>query len=282
MLYKSLILGVLFSIGVFAGKSGIGLAYLLERQALPEEARELASKIHQSGRSLLGILNDILDLSKIESNRIEIEHAAFRLDAVLGNLATIMTATAADKSLELVIRPPDCLDCTLLGDSLRLGQILINLTGNAIKFTASGVVEVGIDILQRTESRLGLRFAVRDTGIGIDTDTHARLFQPFAQADASTTRRFGGSGLGLAISRRLVELMGGCLTLDSTPGVGSCDQRCCSASSGATACISGPSMWPASNAASSRTTASASVFDSGRRAPFQRGSAALPAGARRT
>ncbi|MCK7582800.1 MAG: PAS domain S-box protein [Chromatiales bacterium] len=199
----------------------LGLAYLLERQTLPEEARELASKIHQSGRSLLGILNDILDLSKIESNRIEIEHAAFRLDAVLGNLATIMTATAADKSLELVIRPPDCLDCTLLGDSLRLGQILINLTGNAIKFTASGVVEVGIDILQRTESRLGLRFAVRDTGIGIDTDTQARLFQPFAQADASTTRRFGGSGLGLAISRRLVELMGGCLTLDSTPGVGS-------------------------------------------------------------
>ena len=199
----------------------LGLAYLLERQELPKEAHELARKIHQAGRNLLGILNDILDFSKIESGHIEIEYAPFRLDEVLDSLATIMTATAGDKPLELVIRPPDCLDCTLRGDVLRLGQILINLTGNAIKFTASGVVEVGIDLLERTESRLALRFAVRDTGIGIDADTQARLFQPFAQADASTTRRFGGSGLGLVISRRLVELMGGRLELDSTPGAGS-------------------------------------------------------------
>ncbi len=199
----------------------LGLAYLLERQDLNAEARELARKIHHSGRSLLGIINDILDFSKIESNRIEIERAPLRLDEVLDNLATIMTASAADRSLELVIRPPDCLDCTLLGDALRLGQILINLTGNAIKFTDRGVVEVRIDILQRIESSISLRFAIRDTGIGIDADAQARLFQPFAQADASTTRRFGGSGLGLAISRRLVELMGGRLELDSTPGEGS-------------------------------------------------------------
>ncbi|MCK7582802.1 MAG: PAS domain S-box protein [Chromatiales bacterium] len=199
----------------------LGLAYLLERLDLPKEARELAHKIHLAGRSLLGIINDILDFSKIESGHIEIERAPFRLDEVLDGLATIMTATAGDKSLELVIRPPDCLDCTLLGDSLRLGQVLINLTGNAIKFTASGVVEVGADLLERTESQIRVRFSVRDTGIGIDEATQARLFQPFAQADASTTRRFGGSGLGLVISRRLVELMGGRLEVDSRLGEGS-------------------------------------------------------------
>ncbi|AFL73694.1 PAS domain S-box protein [Thiocystis violascens] len=199
----------------------LGLAYLLERQDLSEGARELARKIHQSGRSLLGIINDILDFSKIESGHLEIEHVSFRLDEVLDNLAIVMTTTAADKSLELVIKPPDCLDTTLLGDALRLGQILINLTSNAIKFTASGVVEVAIETLECDESRIHLRFSVRDTGMGIDAATQARLFQPFAQADASTTRRFGGSGLGLAISRRLVELMGGRLGIESRLGEGS-------------------------------------------------------------
>jgi PAS domain S-box-containing protein len=199
----------------------LGLAYLLERQALPEEARDLARKIHDSGKSLLGIINDILDFSKIESGKVEIEHAPFRLTQVLDNLATVMTATARHKAIELVIVPPICSDWPLLGDPLRLGQILINLTNNAIKFTDAGVVEVRIEPVGVSATRLRLRFAVHDTGIGIDAANQARLFQPFTQADVSTTRRYGGSGLGLAISRRLVELMGGHMGLESTPGVGS-------------------------------------------------------------
>ncbi|MBK1653292.1 PAS domain-containing protein [Allochromatium vinosum] len=199
----------------------LGLAYLLERMDLPDAAHALTRKIHLAGRNLLGILNDILDVSKIESGHIEIERAPFQLDEVLDGLATIMTVTAGDKPLELVIRPPDCLDCTLLGDALRLSQVLINLTSNAVKFTASGSVEVGVDLLERTASEIRVRFSVRDTGIGIDEAAQSRLFQPFAQADASTTRRFGGSGLGLVISRRLVELMGGRLELDSRLGEGS-------------------------------------------------------------
>ncbi len=199
----------------------LGLAYLLERQDLPAEARELARKIGQSGRGLLGIINDILDFSKIESGRVEIERVPFQLGEVLDGLATMMTATAAGKAIELVIRPPDCLDCTLRGDPLRLGQILINLTSNAIKFTPAGTVEVRIDRIAQTASDIRLRFSVRDTGIGIDPQTQARLFQPFMQADASTTRRFGGSGLGLVISRRLVDLMGGRVGLESSLGEGS-------------------------------------------------------------
>ncbi|EXJ16169.1 PAS domain S-box protein [Imhoffiella purpurea] len=199
----------------------LGLAYLLERQTLPEEAREFARKIQHSGRILLGIINDILDFSRIESGRIEIEHAPFRLSEVLDTLATLMTSSAESKHIDLAIRPPDGLDPVLLGDPLRLGQILINLTGNAIKFTEEGRVEVRIEPLEHTPTRIGLRFSVRDTGIGIDAQTQTRLFQAFTQADASTTRRFGGSGLGLAICRRLTELMGSSLELDSAPGKGS-------------------------------------------------------------
>ncbi|MFD2113266.1 response regulator [Thiorhodococcus fuscus] len=200
----------------------LGLGYMLEQQDLPEDALDLAHKINQSGQALLGIINDILDFSKIESGRIEIERAPFELSGVLDNLATIMTATAdQDQDLELVIKPPDCVDLTLIGDSLRLGQVLINLSSNAIKFTRSGLVEVQIETLERTDSRVRLKFSVIDTGIGIDKNAQARLFQPFSQADASTTRRFGGSGLGLAISRRLVDLMGGHMGVRSTLGEGS-------------------------------------------------------------
>ncbi|WP_201066804.1 MULTISPECIES: PAS domain-containing protein [Thiorhodovibrio] len=199
----------------------MGLAYLLERQHLPKEAQDLARKIHRSGQSLLAIINDILDLSKIESGKIDLEQVPFQITTVLDNLATIMSATAASKALELVIVPPPCSDWPLLGDPLRLGQILINLTSNAIKFTESGLVEVRIEPRQTSATEVWLRFAVKDTGIGIAEATKARLFEPFTQADASTTRHFGGSGLGLTISRRLIELMGGSIDLISRVGEGS-------------------------------------------------------------
>ncbi|WP_050984954.1 PAS domain S-box protein [Thiorhodospira sibirica] len=199
----------------------LGLAYLLERQDLPKEARDLAVKIHRSGQSLLSIINDILDLSKIESGKIEIERIPFRLTSVLDNLATIMTATANSKALELVIVPPACSDWPLRGDPLRLSQVLINLTSNAIKFTETGLVEVRIEPLETSATQVWLRFTVKDTGIGISAEAQTRLFEPFIQADASTTRHFGGSGLGLAISRRLVELMGGRIQLTSQLGMGS-------------------------------------------------------------
>jgi len=199
----------------------LGLAYLLQQENLPGNAMDLARKIHRSGQTLLGIINDILDFSKIESGQLAIEREPFHLNDILDTVATIMTATATDKAIELVLNPsrnlPDC----LVGDALRLQQVLINLTSNAIKFTQAGEVEVRIELAGQRDNRADLRFIVRDTGIGMDSATQARLFQPFAQADASITRRFGGTGLGLAISRRLVELMGGRLSVDSTPGVGS-------------------------------------------------------------
>lgn len=193
----------------------LGLAYLLGQMTLPAEAAELARKIHNSGQSLLGIINDILDFSKIESGRLEIERAPFYLGDILDNLATIMAAAAMGKGLELIITPPPYHACYLIGDALRIGQVLINLTSNAIKFTANGLVEVKIDLLEERDHAAKLRFSVHDTGIGMDTETQARLFMPFAQADVSTTRRFGGTGLGLVISRRLVEMMGGAVALSS-------------------------------------------------------------------
>ncbi|NBC47623.1 MAG: response regulator [Gammaproteobacteria bacterium] len=158
-----------------------------------------------------------LDVSKIESDKIELEQVPFQLTQVLDNLATLMSANAEDKALDLAIVPPRCSAWTLRGDPLRLGQILINLTNNAIKFTEAGSVEVRIEPLAMSPLQVRLRFSVHDNGIGIDPVTQARLFQPFKQADASTTRHFGGSGLGLVICQRLVELMGGRMGLASTP-----------------------------------------------------------------
>ena len=199
----------------------LGLAYMLEQMKLPGEAAELAHKIHRSGQSLLGILNDILDFSKIEAGRLVIEDVPFYLGDVLDNLATIMATSASGKGLELSIAPPPFHACHLRGDALRIGQVLINLTSNAIKFTADGLVEVKIDLVGEHDNLVTLRFSVHDTGIGMDADTQSHLFAPFVQADASTTRRFGGTGLGLAISRRLVEMMGGKMCLQSEPGQGS-------------------------------------------------------------
>ncbi|TCJ15790.1 response regulator [Parasulfuritortus cantonensis] len=198
----------------------LGLAYLLERANLPADAIKLVGKIRASGRLLLSIINDILDFSKIESGNLELEDAPFNLNVVLDSLSTVMSANASSKDIELIISAPGGLD-NLRGDALRLEQILINLTGNAIKFTEHGHVELRIDLLEEADDRVALRFAVADTGIGIAPDKLQEVFGAFNQGDASTTRRFGGSGLGLAISRQLVEMMGGRLAVASTPGVGS-------------------------------------------------------------
>ncbi|MBI3561454.1 MAG: response regulator [Gammaproteobacteria bacterium] len=199
----------------------LGLAYLLDQKHLDADASELVKKIRNAGRSLQAIINDILDFSKIEAGRMEIEHATFALTDVLDNLASIMGANAGDKDLELIIAPPPSVGGQLLGDALRLEQILINLTGNAIKFTDHGMVRVAINLLARDDKTATLRFSVRDTGIGIPLEKQAQIFSAFSQADTSTTRRFGGTGLGLTISRHLVTRMGGEIGVISEPGRGS-------------------------------------------------------------
>ncbi|MES2113499.1 MAG: response regulator, partial [Pseudomonadota bacterium] len=199
----------------------LGLAYLLDRRQLEGEAAEMVRKIRNAGRSLQAIINDILDFSKIEAGRLELEHAPFRLQDVCDNLAAIMAANAGDKEIELVIAAPPACGGHLMGDALRLEQILINLTGNAIKFTDRGAVKVGITLMSQDEHTVMLRFAVCDTGIGIPFEQQAQIFSAFSQADASTTRRFGGTGLGLTICRHLVSQMGGEIGVISAPGRGS-------------------------------------------------------------
>ncbi|SFU28540.1 hybrid sensor histidine kinase/response regulator [Pseudoduganella namucuonensis] len=199
----------------------LGLAYLLDRRPLDAEAAEMVRKIRNAGRSLQAIINDILDFSKIEAGRLEIEHTPFRLLDICDNLAAIMAANAGDKEIELAIAPPPHIGGHVLGDALRLEQVLINLTGNAIKFTERGGVSVGMTLLSQDERVATIRFAVSDTGIGIPLDKQAHIFSAFSQADASTTRRFGGTGLGLTICRHLVEKMGGEIGVISSPGKGS-------------------------------------------------------------
>gem|GEM_PF-3998612 len=206
----------------------LGLAQVLTRTRLAAEQRDYVDKILTSGRSLLGIVNDILDYSKIDAGKLVLEPTRFRLDQILANLAGILTVSTRDKALDVVIDvAPDVPD-RLVGDALHLEQVLINLTSNAIKFTHQGRICLGIrkldpsatDRLADTEKTV-LRFEVRDTGIGIAAQTQARLFSSFAQADSSSTRRYGGTGLGLAICKRIVALMNGEIGVDSAPGQGS-------------------------------------------------------------
>lgn len=202
----------------------LGLCYLLEREEMPPAPREMLMRIQGAGRTLLGIINDILDLSKIEAHRLDLEHAPFSLSEVLDNLASIMASSLGDKLLELLVGPvPEGAE-HLIGDSLRLSQVLVNLASNAIKFTADGEVVVSVDRVddRLATDRVTLRFEVRDTGIGISQDKQVQIFEAFSQADSSTTRRYGGTGLGLTISSYLVALMGGRLNVDSAPGRGSC------------------------------------------------------------
>ena len=200
----------------------LGLAYLLEKQDLGPTALEMIRKIRNSGQALLGIINDILDLSKIEARRMHIEVVPFRLADVLDHVAGIMSSAVGAKNIELVVAsPPSGVDW-VKGDPLRLGQVLINLATNAIKFTHEGEVVLRVDYVGRNpDGTRRLRFAVRDSGIGIAPEKQALIFQAFAQADTSTTRNYGGTGLGLTISRMLVDLLGGTLNVSSTLGEGS-------------------------------------------------------------
>ena len=199
----------------------LGLTHLLGRTALSTEQSDFVGKISVSGRALMGILNDILDFSKIEAGHMSLEAIDFRLWDVIDTLATIMSATVKVKSLETVIGIDDTIPLTLHGDPNRLQQVLVNLACNAIKFTQEGEVVVYASLEKRVDDKMFVRFSVRDTGIGISEKGRTHLFEPFTQADSSTTRRFGGTGLGLVICKRLVDLMGGTIGVNSQLGVGS-------------------------------------------------------------
>lgn len=199
----------------------LGLAYLLEQSPLDRDANDMVSKIQASGRSLLGIINDVLDVSKIEAGHMVIEKLPFRLDEVIDKLADSMSVAASGKQIKLIVQAPPAGVSDVIGDALRLEQVLMNLSSNAIKFTERGQVEVSITLLSRQEEKIQLRFSVKDSGIGIADEVQAEVFSPFIQADSSTTRRFGGTGLGLTICRQLVNLMGGEIGLSSALGVGS-------------------------------------------------------------
>jgi PAS domain S-box-containing protein len=200
----------------------LGVAYLLENTPLSREQKEYVHMIRSSGQVLLGILNDVLDFSKIEAGRMELAPQPFLLREVLDSLSNVMTLPATARGISLAIAAEDNVPAVLVGDAMRLQQILLNLVGNAVKFTERGGVSVRVALdEEEAGDGLRLRFAVRDTGIGMDPEQQSRLFSAFNQADASTTRRFGGTGLGLAICRRLAELMGGDISVRSTPGAGS-------------------------------------------------------------
>ena len=199
----------------------IGLSGLALKTDLTPKQRDYLTKINSSAKILLGILNDILDFSKIEAGKLDIEDIPFNLEESLKNVANLLAERAHEKGLELLFNPGSKLPKGLIGDPLRLGQVLINLGNNAIKFTEKGEVEIKVAEVERKEKQVTLKFQVRDTGIGISEEEQKNLFQAFSQADISTTRRFGGTGLGLAISKRLVEMMKGEIWLRSTPGEGS-------------------------------------------------------------
>jgi len=199
----------------------LGQTQLLGRQPLSPEQLTMVQRIQDAGQSLLGIINDILDFSKIEAGQLQLSPRPFRLETLTAKLASLFGATAAAKGLGLLIAPPPASPGPLWGDALRLEQVLINLTGNAIKFTDRGEVALCIHPLASTDQEVRLRFEVQDTGIGISPEVQATLFTPFTQADAGISRRFGGTGLGLSISKRLVDLMSGVIGVDSQPGQGS-------------------------------------------------------------
>ncbi len=199
----------------------IGMAQLLETTPLNAEQGDYVRTMRSSGDALLAIINDILDYSKIEARKLELESTGFRLDRMLDDLSRLFLLQAREKGLAFESRIDGAVSNALTGDPVRVRQILLNLIGNAMKFTAQGSVKVTVREVARANSRCRLRFSVSDTGIGIPADKQAHIFTPFEQADMSTTRRFGGTGLGLSICRMLCELMEGEIGLNSQEGTGS-------------------------------------------------------------
>jgi signal transduction histidine kinase/DNA-binding LytR/AlgR family response regulator len=198
----------------------IGLSYLLERTELSVDQADLVGKVKVAGKALLGIINNVLDLSKIEAAELTLEHAPFDVNRLLQDVSLLAGVQAQAKGIDFSIEAPEALE-PRVGDATRLQQVLSNLVNNAIKFTERGGVTLEVRERPGPQGVPMLRFGVRDSGIGISPEARQRLFQPFVQADASTTRRFGGTGLGLSIVRQLVELMGGRVGVNSHEGVGS-------------------------------------------------------------
>jgi PAS domain S-box-containing protein len=199
----------------------IGLAHLALKTELTPKQHDYIGKIHHAGRSLLSVINDILDFSKIEAGKLDIEEIDFALDDIISSVTTLTGQRAHDKGIEFLANVPSSIPVNLIGDPMRVGQILTNLVNNAIKFTEKGEIRLRTECVERSEAMVELQFSVSDTGIGMSPEQVSRLFQPFTQADMSTTRKHGGTGLGLTISRKLVEMMGGRIWLESELNVGS-------------------------------------------------------------
>jgi PAS domain S-box-containing protein len=199
----------------------LGMTELLLATPLTEKQRHMAHTVQQSAASLLTIINGILDYSKIEVGKLQLEHTDMNLSHLLDDVITLLSEVAHQKGLSLSVQISSSIPPTLRGDPTRLRQVLLNLIGNAIKFTVDGSITVSADCLKRDAEQILLRVTVCDTGIGIPPESQSRIFDAFAQADESTTRKFGGTGLGLAIVKQLVRLMGGTVDLESTPGLGS-------------------------------------------------------------
>jgi len=199
----------------------LGLLNILQSTELTSRQRDYASKTEGAAQSLLGLLNDILDFSKVEAGKMTLESEPFRIDKLLRNLSVVLSANVGTKDIEVLFDVDAGFPSMVRGDAMRLQQVLINLGGNAVKFTSVGQVVLSLRKLAQTEHTTTLQFAVKDTGIGIAPEHQAHIFSGFSQAEGSTTRRFGGTGLGLAISKRFVELMGGDIQITSEQGVGS-------------------------------------------------------------
>jgi CheY-like chemotaxis protein len=199
----------------------MGMAHLALKTELTAKQYDYLKKVDISAKSLLGIINDILDFSKIEAGKLDMESVDFQLEDTLDNISTLVAIKTQEKGLELLFKTDPAVPRALIGDPLRLGQVLINLSNNAVKFTDSGEIVISTELIEKDERQVMIKFSVRDTGIGMTAEQAARLFQPFVQADSSMTRKYGGTGLGLTISKRLTEMMGGEIRVESQPGRGS-------------------------------------------------------------
>ena len=202
----------------------LGMSGLLLESIADRKQREYVEMISESGEALLTLINDILDFSKIESGKIELEESPIQIEQIVAEVASLLQFKTDEKNLELKVEFDNEIPHNVIGDGVRLRQVIINLVSNAVKFTQKGEIRVTVSLVEQTDEEISVRFAVADTGIGIDQENFEAIFHEFEQADTSITRKYGGTGLGLAISQKLVELMGGFIKVTSQTGVGSCFQ----------------------------------------------------------